>query len=95
MTHASAGLPSTAPGRRDPGLGVLTATVFLPLVFGYYLSYLFRTINAAISGRLVTDLSLDASQLGLLTAGFFLTSALGQLPLGIALDRFGPGRHRR
>ncbi len=70
----------------------LGLVVLLPFVLGYYLSYLFRTINAAIAGRLMTDLGLDASQLGLLTSTYFLAAALAQLPLGIAIDRYGPGR---
>ncbi len=66
--------------------------VFLPFAAGYYLSYLFRTINALISAQLTADLSLNASQLGLLTSVYFLTFAAAQLPLGIALDRYGPRR---
>ena len=46
--------------------------VFVPFATGYYLSYLFRTINAVIAGRLTTDLALGAAQLGLLTSGYFL-----------------------
>jgi sugar phosphate permease len=66
--------------------------VVLPFAAGYYLSYLFRTINALISARLASDLGLAAGDLGLLTSVYFLTFALAQLPLGIMLDRFGPRR---
>ena len=66
--------------------------VFLPFAAGYYLSYLFRVINAVVAGPLVEDLSLDASRLGLLTSAYFLTFAAVQLPLGVALDRFGARR---
>jgi sugar phosphate permease len=66
--------------------------VFLPFVSGYYLSYIYRTINALISGQLMTELGLNAADLGLLTSAYFLTFALVQLPLGILLDRFGPRR---
>jgi hypothetical protein len=34
----------------------LIACVFLPFAAGYYLSYLFRTINALISGHLISDI---------------------------------------
>ena len=66
--------------------------VFLPFAAGYYLSYLFRTINALISGRLVKDIGFDASQLGLMTSVYFLAFALVQLPVGVLLDRYGPRR---
>lgn len=66
--------------------------VFVPFAFAYFLSYLFRTINAVIAPDLVRDIGLDASVLGLLTSVYFLTFAAFQLPLGILLDRFGPRR---
>jgi type IV secretory pathway TrbF-like protein/sugar phosphate permease len=70
----------------------LIAFVFLPFAAGYYLSYLFRTINALISGQLTSDLSLDAADLGLLTSVYFLTFAAAQIPIGVLLDRYGPRR---
>lgn len=66
--------------------------IFLPFALGYYLSYLLRTVNAVISPELTADLGLSASDLGLLTSTYFLTFGLAQIPLGIALDRFGPKR---
>jgi predicted MFS family arabinose efflux permease len=69
-----------------------TVFVLLPFAAGYYLSYLFRVINAVIAKPLVDELALDACSLGLLTALYFLTFAAVQLPLGIALDRFGARR---
>jgi nitrate/nitrite transporter NarK len=41
---------------------------------------------------LIADFGLDASDLGLLTAAYFLAFAAFQIPLGILLDRFGPRR---
>ena len=66
--------------------------VFVPFAIAYFLSYLFRTINAVIAPDLVRDVGLDAALLGLLTSTYFLTFAAFQLPLGILLDRFGPRR---
>ncbi len=66
--------------------------VFLPFAGGYFLSYLYRTVNAVIAPDLVQSLSLNAGYLGLLTSMYFLTFALFQLPLGVLLDRFGPRR---
>lgn len=70
----------------------LLAIVFLPFAAGYYLSYLFRTINALISGALTTDLGLGAGDLGFLTSVYFLTFAAAQVPIGVLLDRHGPRR---
>ena len=64
--------------------------VFLPFALGYFLSYLYRVINAVLAPDLASDLGVDPSGLGLLTAVYFITFAAAQLPLGILLDRFGP-----
>ncbi len=66
--------------------------VFLPFVAGYYLSYLFRTINALIAAPLALELGLGAGDLGLLTSVYFLTFAAAQIPIGVLLDRYGPRR---
>src|SRR4051794_7424695 len=70
----------------------LTVRVFLPFAAGYYLSYLFRTINALIVSHLSSDAGLGSANLGLLTAVYFLVFAAAQIPVGILLDRFGPRR---
>jgi MFS family permease len=74
------------------GNGSLILRVFLPFVAGYYLSYLFRTINAVMAGPLATELGLSAGDLGLLTSVYFMTFAAAQIPIGILLDRYGPRR---
>ena len=70
----------------------LVFRIFLPFAAGYFLSYVYRTINAVLSPHLAADLGLNASDLGLLTSVYFLTFAAFQLPLGLLLDRFGPRR---
>jgi MFS family permease len=64
--------------------------VFLPFAFGYYLSYLFRTISALTAEPLTAEFGLTPSSLGLLTSAYFLTFAAAQLPIGVLLDRYGP-----
>lgn len=66
--------------------------IFLPFAAGYFLSYLYRAVNAVIAGDLLTDLAVGPSALGMLTAVYFITFAAFQLPLGVLLDRFGPRR---
>jgi MFS family permease len=87
-----AGIDGRISRERQAGSWQLIACVFLPFAAGYYLSYLFRTINALISGRLSSDSGLGTADLGLLTSVYFLVFAVAQIPIGILLDRFGPRR---
>ena len=70
----------------------LVLRLFLPFAAGYYLSYVFRTVNAVAAPNLVADTGLGADALGFLTATYMAAFAVLQLPLGILLDRFGPRR---
>ncbi len=66
--------------------------VFFPFAAGYFLSYLYRVVNAVIAPDLLADIGIGPSALGLLTAVYFISFASFQLPLGILLDRYGPRR---
>ncbi len=66
--------------------------VFLPFAAGYFLSYLYRSVNAVISTDLIDEFGLSASALGLLTSAYFLGFAALQIPVGLMLDRIGPRR---
>lgn len=70
----------------------LRLRVFLPFALGYFLSLLFRVVNAVIAPDLIATVHVGPSALGLLTAAYFISFAAFQLPLGILLDRFGPRR---
>jgi MFS family permease len=58
----------------------------------YIISQFYRSANAVIGPDLMTELSLTPEDLGILTGAFFLTFSISQLPVGIALDRWGPRR---
>ena len=73
-----------------PRAAMIVLTVLIPFGCGYYLSYLYRTVNAVISPYLVQEFGLDAADLGFLTSVYFVTFAAMQLPLGVILDRYGP-----
>ena len=75
-----------------PSFAFLAVRVFLPFGLGYFLSQLFRTVNAVLGPMLRDELGISASSLGLVTGAFFLAFSLVQLPLGMALDRYGPRR---
>lgn len=70
----------------------LMLCVFLPFAAGYFLSFLFRTINASISPALASDFGLGAVETGLLASVYFLVFAGAQIPIGVLLDRYGPRR---
>ena len=70
----------------------LLLRLFLPFAAGYFLSYLYRTVNAVIGPILAKELALGDNALGLLTSTYFLAFGAAQLPLGMLLDRFGPRR---
>lgn len=72
-----------------PGVAVF-CLVFLPFALGHYLSCLLRGVNAVLTAELLGAIALTPAQLGLLTSAFFLAFALVQLPVGMALDRYGP-----
>ncbi|WP_142847657.1 MFS transporter [Telmatospirillum sp. J64-1] len=73
-------------------LAVLLPRVLIPFAAGYFLSYLFRTVNAVIAPDLTHEMALSAADLGLLTSAYFLAFAFTQLPLGLLLDRYGARR---
>jgi MFS family permease len=75
-----------------PSQAKLLVRVFLPFAFAYFLSYIFRGVNAVIFPYLERDIGITAADLGLLTSAFFLFFALIQPLQGVALDRWGPRR---
>ncbi|MDO8606619.1 MAG: MFS transporter [Phaeospirillum sp.] len=79
-------------GKDDPSAATLVWRVVLPFAAGYFLSYLYRTVNAVLAPEIGRTIPLDAADIGLMTGVYFITFAAAQLPLGILLDRFGPRR---
>jgi MFS family permease len=75
-----------------PNARQLALRVLLPFAAGYFLSFLYRTVNAVLAPHIARAVQLDAGDLGLMTGVYFLTFASFQLPLGMLLDRFGPRR---
>lgn len=87
----------TAPHRSSDqaapfGAARLALVVVVPFAAGYFMSYLYRNINAVVGRYLVDELGLSGADIGLLTAAYFFTFALAQIPIGVMLDRFGPRR---
>lgn len=66
--------------------------VFLSFAFAYFFSALVRGVTATLAPHFSAELGLSSGDLGLLAGAYFLGFATTQLPLGSALDRFGPRR---
>jgi predicted MFS family arabinose efflux permease len=66
--------------------------VAVPFLGGYFVSYVYRMVNAVLAPTLAAEFGLSAGGLGLLSSMYFLSFALCQLPVGVAMDRFGPRR---
>lgn len=67
-------------------------TSFLVLLLTYTISQFDRGFLAMVAPDLGPDLGLAPSDLALLSAGWFLAFAAGQVPTGLLLDRIGPRR---
>lgn len=79
-----------AGGSASPGTAI--AVVFGAFASAYFLSALLRAVTATLAPVFSLELGLGAGDLGLLAGAYFLGFAAMQLPLGKALDRFGPRR---
>jgi len=56
------------------------------------LSQFYRSVMAVIAPELSREVGLSSSQLGVLSASFFVAFGLMQVPVGVLLDRFGQRR---
>ncbi|HUU41896.1 MAG TPA: MFS transporter [Desulfatiglandales bacterium] len=63
--------------------------MLIPLSLLFLLSQFYRATSAAIASELISELSLTAEDLGLLSSVFFYAFALIQIPMGAAMDHFG------
>jgi len=84
-------------GPAASGVGLRTrvgpaVAIVLSFAFAYFLSALLRAVTATLAPVFSSELDLRPADLGFLAGAYFLGFAALQLPLGRALDRFGPRR---
>jgi MFS family permease len=82
----------TAGAVASPGIGTLVLRIYLPFAAAYFLSYLYRTVNSVVGPVIADEMKLSAGDLGFLTSAYFIMFSAIQIPLGVALDRYGPRR---
>jgi MFS family permease len=70
--------------------GVVTLVSALAAI--YLVSQFLRNSVGVIAPNLAAEIGLTAGEIGLLSSAFFFSFAAAQIPLGIAIDRYGPKR---
>lgn len=74
-------------------LGIRAAVIiFLGFAFPYFFAALLRAVTATLAPVFSQEMGLTAADLGLLAGAYFFGFAAMQLPMGRALDRYGPRR---
>jgi predicted MFS family arabinose efflux permease len=76
------------PSPLQGGVPILVGT----LVAIYSISQFLRNSIGVIANDLARELDLSATEVGLLSSAFFFAFAAAQIPVGIAIDRYGPKR---
>jgi MFS family permease len=80
----------TADRRAAPAAGAIA--LFAALAGAYVLSQFLRNSIGVIAPDIAAEMHIPAAEIGVLSSAFFFAFAAVQLPLGVAIDRFGPKR---
>jgi MFS family permease len=80
----------TADRRAAPAAAAIA--LFAILVAAYLLSQFLRNSIGVIAPDIAAEMHIAAAEIGVLSSAFFFAFAAVQLPLGVAIDRFGPKR---
>lgn len=84
--------PHSPPRRHADPLTPASVVVITTLILIYIVSQFLRNSIGVIAPNIAEEIGLSAVEIGLLSSAYFLAFAAAQLPLGVALDRFGPKR---
>ncbi|WP_315834814.1 MFS transporter [Bradyrhizobium prioriisuperbiae] len=77
-----------APSEQHPTAGLKLIAPIVVLACGHMLSNLIRTLPAVSIDLIAADLQVNAASVGSLAGAYHFAFAAGQIPLGVALDRF-------
>src|SRR5947207_1706731 len=79
-----------SPAGSSGSRGIVTLVGALAAI--YLVSQFLRNSVGVIAPDLAAEIGLSAGEIGLLSSAFFFAFAAAQLPLGVAIDRYGPKR---
>lgn len=82
--------PTAAPPRAISPFSALAIAIVATLGLLYVVSQFLRNSVGVIAPNLAAEMGLSPIEIGLLSSIYFFCFAATQLPLGVALDRFGP-----
>ena len=82
--------PEAAPPRGARLFSALALAILVTLGLIYVVSQFLRNSVGVIAPNLAAEMGLSPWDIGLLSSIYFFCFAATQLPLGVALDRFGP-----
>ena len=85
-------MTSEAPSAQARRISAAGAAIVATLCIVYVISQFLRNSVGVIAPNLAAEVQLSAGQIGLLSSAFFFSFAAAQIPLGLAIDRFGPKR---
>lgn len=77
-----------APPEQHPTAGLKLIAPIVVLACGHMLSNMIRTLPAVSIDLIAADLNVNAATVGSLAGAYHFAFAAGQIPLGVALDRF-------
>ena len=81
-----------APSAQARRISAAAVAIAATLCIVYVISQFLRNSVGVIAPNLAAEMQLSAVQIGLLSSAFFFSFAAAQIPLGVAIDRFGPKR---
>ncbi|MFV2092937.1 MAG: nitrate/nitrite transporter, partial [Hyphomicrobiales bacterium] len=91
MSQGLQEIATSAPAAPPARGGRARIVILVAVLSGIYVvSQLLRNSIGVIAPDLARDLTLTATDLGVLSGAFFFSFAAVQIPLGIAIDRWGP-----
>ena len=85
-------MTSEVPSAQARRVSAAAAAIAATLCIGYVISQFLRNSVGVIAPNLAAEMRLSAVQIGLLSSAYFFAFAAAQIPLGLAIDRFGPKR---
>ena len=82
----------TVTADRQAAPAAAAIALFATLAGAYVLSQFLRNSIGVIAPDIAAEMRIPAAEIGVLSSAFFFAFAAVQLPLGVAIDRFGPKR---